>query len=331
MEDGNSGRSPLETVAGDAGPDITAAFELLSSEVRLSILLALWEAYDPYSGKEAISFSELYDSVAISDSANFTYHLDKLTDHFVEKTDDGYELRNAGFVIVRAILAGGGLDTPTISPTELGISCHRCGADRVEIRYRDEAVYLICSECEGFTTTEEYPRGTIGKFWFDPASVTPRSPQELLVASVVRTENRNRMMEEGICPECSGPVDASLQTCEDHSPDPGAVCPDCNTLDSARVCYICTVCKYRNRRPVELTVVDHPAVISFYAEHDIDPRWDVGDVDRCVRLLEHLWEMDHALVSTDPVRIRVTVPCEDDELRLMLDERWDVIEVKESH
>jgi hypothetical protein len=176
-------------------------------------------------------------------------------------------------------------------------------------------------------TTEEYPLGTIIKFWLDPAGVTRRRPAELLVASLIRTENHNRMMEEGVCPACSGTIDASLHICEDHNPEPGEVCSNCNTRDSARVRYVCTVCKYRNRRPVELTVVDHPSVISFYDDHDIDPRLDVDDVERCIRMLERLWEIEHSLVSTDPIRIHVTVPCESDELHLVLDDRWEVVEV----
>lgn len=330
MDDTHSSELPLDAVAETVGEQATEAFELLGNDTRLAILLALWDAFDPYETKRSVAFSELYDRVDIRDSANFTYHLDKLTDHFVEKTNEGYKLRNAGLAIVRAIVAGAGLDEQIVSPTELGISCHHCGDGRVDIRYQDEAVYLTCSECEGFLTTKEYPHGTIVKFWLDPAGVKRRGPQELLVASLIRTENHNRMMEQGVCPACSGTIDASLQICEDHHPEPGEVCPNCNTRDSVRVGYICSVCKYRNRRPVELTVVDHPAVISFYDDHDIDPRWDVNDVERCIRMLERLWEIEHSLVSTDPIRIHVTVPCESDELRLELDDRWEVIEVGKS-
>lgn len=330
MADTNTAPSPLEAAAGAAGSQATTAFKLLSDETRLAILLALWEEYDPYGTDRGMTFSGLYDRVAVRDSANFTYHLDKLTDHFVEKTDDGYKLRNAGLVFVRAIIAGAGINDTVVSPIELGILCNRCGNGRVEISYQNEAVLLNCSECEGFVTDEEYQRGTIAKFWFDPAGVEPRRSPELLVASVIRTENRNRMMEEGVCPECSGPIDASLRLCEEHTLAPGEVCPNCETRDSARVRYVCTVCKYRNRRPVELTVVDHPAVISFLNEHHVDPRWDVDDPDRCIRMMERLWEMEHTLVSTDPVRIHVTIPCEGDRLHLILNEEWDVIDVQEA-
>lgn len=330
MGNSNSNESPLEAAAGAAVPHSVEAFKLLSDETRLAILLALWEAYNPYQTKEAVAFSKLYDQVAVRDSANFTYHLDRLTDHFVQKTDEGYYLRNAGFRIVRAIIAGRGLENTTVSPADLGIVCHRCGDGQMEISYNNEAVYLTCSKCEGFTDAEDYPHGTIAKFELDSAGLNGRQPSELLAASAIRGWNNHRMMSQGVCPACSGTIDASLQLCEEHTPGPGEVCPNCGTCDSARVRYVCTVCKHRNRRPVELTVIDHPAVTSFYYDHGIDIRWEIDDVGEVLRILEHLWNVEHTLVSTDPVRIRVMVPCEGDELYLMLDEKWDVIDVSEN-
>ena len=331
MTDSDAGRTPLTAAAGAAGPRVVNALKLLSDETRLAILLAIWESYDPYGPDEAISFSELYDRVAVSDSANFTYHLNKLTDHFVEKTNDGYHLRNAGRVLVRTVIAGTGLEETTTSVTEIGVSCTRCGEARMEISYRNGAVYLTCPACEGFVTTEEHPRGTIAVFDFDPAGVAGRSPPELLAASAIRSRNNLRMMMEGVCPACSGPIDASLRLCEHHDPGTGEVCPSCGTLDSVRARYVCTVCKRKSSRPVELTVVEHPAVIAFYDDHGIDIRRDIDDIEGFIRGSELLWAMEHTIVSTDPVRIRVTIPCEGEELRLTLDETRDVIDVSESH
>jgi len=331
MTDSDADRTPLTAAAGAAGPQVVNVLKLLSDETRLAILLALWESYDPYGPEEAIPFSELYDRVAVSDSANFTYHLNKLTDHFVEKTDDGYHLRNAGRVLVRTVIAGTGLEETTTSVTEIGMSCTRCGEARMEISYRDGAVYLTCPTCEGFVTTEKHPRGIIAVFEFDPAGVAGRSPPELLAASAIRSRNNLRMMMEGVCPACSGSIDASLRLCEHHDPGTGEVCPSCGTLDSVRARYVCTVCKRKSSRPVEFTVVEHPAVVAFYDDHGIDIRRDVDDIEGFIRGAELLWAMEHTIVSTDPVRIRVTVPCEGEELRLTLDETRDVIDISGSH
>lgn len=327
---GHSARSPLDAAAGAAGPHAVDAFKLLSDETRLAILLALWEFYNPYQTKEAVSFSELYDHVSVRDSANFTYHLEKLTGQFVEKTEEGYFLRNAGFRIIQAIIAGRGLDNGTSSPANLGIVCHRCGDGHLEISYYNEAVYLTCSDCEGFMEANGYPGGTIAKFELDSAGLDSRHPSELLAASAIRAWNNHRMMSQGVCPACSGSIDASLRLCDEHTPEPGGVCPNCGTRDSARVRYVCTVCKHRNRRPVELTVIDHPAVISFYYDHGVDLRWETDDVEQVIRVLKRLWNVEHTLVSMDPVRIRITLPCEGDELHVMVDEDWDVIDVREN-
>lgn len=129
---------------------MTDAFELLSNETRLAILLALWEAYDPRAVDNAVPFSELYDRIEIRDSGNFTYHLNKLTDHFIKKTDEGYQLRNAGFKIVRGVIAGAGLnlEEQRLQSTKIPRSCESCDGP-VELSYEDGRLYQICTACEG--------------------------------------------------------------------------------------------------------------------------------------------------------------------------------------
>ena len=327
MAGSDTEKTPLEAVTGAAGPQVVNALKLLGDETRLAILLALWEAYDPYGPTETLSFSELYDRVAIRDTANFTYHLDKLTDHFVEKTNEGYLLRNSGLILVRTIIAGAGLEDAATQANELDLYCTRCGDAQMEIRYRNGAIYILCPECEGYTVTDKLPHGTIAVFEFYPAGLTDRSPLELLAAGAIRSRNNFRMMMEGVCPDCSGPIDASLRLCEEHDVGTTEVCPNCGTRDSARVRHICEVCKRKSSRPVELTVVEHPAVIRFYDEHDIDLRRDIDDIEGFVRGAERIWAMDHTIVSMDPVRIRVTVPSESEELHLLLDENCNVIEI----
>ena len=90
--------SPLDSAAGAAEPHVTEAFKLLSDEIRLAILLALWEVYAPRAENNAISFSQLLGRVGVRDSGNFSYHLDKLVGHYVEETDDaiGVAVSEAG-------------------------------------------------------------------------------------------------------------------------------------------------------------------------------------------------------------------------------------------
>lgn len=77
-----------------------AVFTLVSDENRIDILRALWGSDEP------LAFSDLQDATDIRDSGQFNYHLDKLTGHFVRKTDDEYVLRQAGNRVVEAVLSG---------------------------------------------------------------------------------------------------------------------------------------------------------------------------------------------------------------------------------
>ena len=90
--------SGIREESGDAADvDPAEAFGVVANETRLDILEALWRAED-----RPVAFSELHDSVEMRDSAQFNYHLQQLTDQFVAKTDDGYDLRHAGAQVVRA-------------------------------------------------------------------------------------------------------------------------------------------------------------------------------------------------------------------------------------
>lgn len=95
MADTPSTKAPLEAVADTVGERTTEGFEMLGSNTRLAILLALWQAQDPSpppseQSDPDVSFSALRERVGIRDSGQFNYHLDKLVGTFVEQTDAGY-------------------------------------------------------------------------------------------------------------------------------------------------------------------------------------------------------------------------------------------------
>lgn len=325
----NSTRSPLKAAAGAAGPHVTDAFKLLSDETRLAILLALWEAYDPRAEDNSVSFSELYDRVSVRDSGNFTYHLDNLVGHFVEETADGYQLRNSGLTIVRAIIAGAGFEERQLPPTEIPRSCHWCNAP-VELSYEDERLYQICTECEGNIgpeSTEQAPVGTLVVYDnFNPAGLTHRTPGEVFVAGTIEYHRAVTLLIRGVCPECSGAVEEFLHICEAHEALPGELCSTCDTWNEVRINYVCSVCKYSGSYPVQAAVYDHPAVVAFYYEHGFKMTYGLDDPDACAQLWDRLGK-DHTLLSEDPIRIRVTVSCDGEELYLILDGDLDVIDV----
>lgn len=330
MTDANPARSPLEAAAGAAGPQGTDAFKLLSDETRLAILLALWEAYDPHAVDNSVSFSTLYDRVG-GDSGTFTYHLDKLVGYYVEQTADGYRLRNSGHKIVRAVIAGSGLEDRRLPPTEIPRTCFHCDS-KLRISYEDERLYHICPECEGHLgpeSTERAPTGTLHVYDnFNPAGLTRRTPGEVFVAGTIEYHQAITLLIRGVCPECSGPVTESLHICETHEAPPGEVCSTCGTWIDARVSYVCSVCKYSGSYPAWVAVYDHPVIVGFDHDHGFDMTFDLDDPEECARVWDQLYR-EQTIVSTDPVRIRITVARDGDELHLTLDEHLDVVDITE--
>jgi transposase-like protein/DNA-binding transcriptional ArsR family regulator len=334
MVDPNGSESPIESVAGAAAPHVTDAFKLLGDESRLAILLALWEVYDPHVENNAVSFSQLFSRVGARDSGNFSYHLDKLLGHYVEETSDGYRLRNRGLKIVRAVIAGSGLATRRLEPTEIPRSCYHCGAP-VELSYEDERLSQICTECEGNLgpgSSERTPEGTLIVYdEFNPAGLSHRTPEEVFVAGTIEYIHGVKLLIRGVCPECSGPIRESLEICDTHDAPTGELCPHCGTSmrggwNEARVSYVCSVCKHSASYPAWAAIFDHPAVVTFYHEHGFDMTYGLEDPEACGRIFDQL-KKEQTLVSTDPVRIRVTVTCGGSELCLTLDGELTVVDI----
>lgn len=321
----NTPESPLEATAGVAGQRASDAFELLANETRLAILLALWDAYEPFEESSGLTFSELRDRVGMRDSGQFNYHLGKLEGVFVTSTESGYKLRPAGEKLTRAVIGGAGLETPSLEPTELGMPCPLCDSP-TEITYRDGRLFQRCTECEGkLGETDELPPGTLFIWRLEPAGLANRTPQEVYTAASIGSLQVAGSLVEGICPECSGPIEKELKICEEHEPVADGVCPNCGRKDEFLTFFQCAVCKFSGIAAPSDLVSYHPEVIAFYYDHGVKFQYglDYKEVTR-------VWELEGAheqtLVSRDPIRIRVTIQYEGDELELMLDKDMNVLD-----
>lgn len=330
MVDTNVSESPLEAAAGAAGPHATDAFGLLGNQTRLAIMLALWEAYDPRAEANAVAFSELRDRVGIRQGSQFNYHLDKLVGTFVRKTDDGYELRRSGRMLVQSIIAGIGFEEPAFEPTEIDAACKFCGAP-TEISYENVYVYQSCTDCQGVTGIGgEHPDGSLVAWTFEPTGLADRSAEEVSAASTVKTFSRIALRFQGICPACSGPVEWSLEICEDHDPAADEACLDCGRRKAILAREICSVCKSSGAGPPGIKVLLHPAVVSFFYQRGMEVGFTGStDFEDVVRTLELAESFDEEVVSADPARIRVTIAHDGDELHLLLDEEMSVVDVTE--
>lgn len=314
--------SPLEAAAGAAGERATAAFSTLGNETRLSILLALWEAYEPFAEDNALAFSELRDRVGMRDSGQFNYHLDKLTGQFIHSTDDGYELRRAGHQLVGTVIAGAGIEEPSLGPTETSGACNRCGA-ATAITYQNGRLYLVCTECDGnWQGSNTRPEGALVGGDFDPAGTTDRPPEALWAAMLIRMRHAAQSGIEGVCEVCSGAMDSSVDACSEHASD--GLCDDCGREWALVARSRCRVCKNSHTGPPYWYVAWHPEVVAFYNDRGVslqyepDERLDIGGL---------VGEYDQELVADAPPRVQVTYQYEGDRLEVLVDEEMRVLEV----
>ncbi len=323
----NPAASPLEAAVGGDMERATDAFAVLSNETRLAILLALWDAHDSVNPEDGISFSDLRERVGTTDSGQFNYHLEQLVGQFVRKVDDGYLLRRAGQKLVRTVIAGAGIEEPTLERTPIDVPCPYCGG-QTAVLYDDEWLYHVCTECEGgFAGTNEQPDGYLSGAALDPAGFGDRSPEELWAAALSRGYQDMKTMLEGVCNECSGPVNLRLKVCEDHDED--GVCETCGRTPAALVILGCTVCKNYHASSPRSLVLHHPAVVAFYYERGVEVGYSHGEFEQIRRRDRLATRNEQRVVSADPPRVEVTVRHEGDELRVTMDEDAEVVAVEE--
>jgi hypothetical protein len=282
------------------------AFTLLANPTRIKILRALGDASKP-GVPETLSFSELRRRADISGSGRFNYHLQQLLGHFVEETDDGYRLRYAGKRVYQSIKTGTFTERVNVDPFELDARCHICGARQVA-SYRDSMFHVRCPDCDA----------QFYKYFVPPSALEGRSKAELLRAANDRIQREIGAMANGICPWCCARLDSRVLPTDEEMPLRD------NPAIRHRVLHSCETCDGSVYTRLGGLVVSHPAVVSFFYDHAID----VSE-----RLL---WTLPFAstderttVVSEDPWRAAVTVECEDDALRLLLDEDPSVVDVEE--
>jgi DNA-binding transcriptional ArsR family regulator len=279
------------------------AFAVVGNETRLRILEALWEADRP------VSFSDLRRAVGMRDSAQFNYHLSKLTDQFVRKVEadesggsGGYEFRQAGRAVIRSVLAGTLNQNPELGPFEVEGECVECGQS-LQATYKDECFSIECRACGR-------PHG---HYEFPPGGLEDRTREEVLDAFNQRARHLSCLSKDGVCPECNG----RMETTVERAPD-----DDRLGLD-ARVEYECQRCHLHTVSSAGLALLDDAEVVSFYRDHGIDlndvPFWTL---DWCVS------DRHTTIESEDPWRLRIDVELDGETLTAALDGSLSVVETR---
>lgn len=293
-------------------------FKALSNAARTDILTALHQA--ERSGNHVLKFSELHVATDVDTSAGFAYHLRQLAGQFVEKSDDGYRLTYAGRQMAQNVAAGTFTDIVSGSVV-LEEPCPLCDAAALMLGTMNNHACVKCRACEEVLMRLPLP----------PAAPRSREADEL--PRVFDRHNRHRLslFSDGICPDCGGAIETTIEqpgkaveplpdgnrgseavplTTRDSASEASAT--NTRGLEPVRMEFNCQGCGQRVRSPLTLTVLDHPSVVSFYDDHDVDlterPLWNIG------------LEWREGILSTEPWCARVSSQLDDEILDLYLDE-----------
>jgi DNA-directed RNA polymerase subunit M/transcription elongation factor TFIIS len=268
------------------------AFAVVGNETRLAILEALWGA-----DERPVAFSELRSRVGTPDSAQFNYHLQKLSGQFVQKTGDGYDFRSAGRAVIQAVLSGSLNQDPELEPFPVEGECIDCGAGLLA-RYEEESLKVTCRDCGR-------PHGD----WeFPPGGLEDRTRAEVMDAFNQRVRHLLCLTADGVCPACNGRTESVVR--RDGSLE---------VLD-VTVEHECRRCGYEVATSVGISLLDDAEMVAFYRDHGVDlnarPFWTL---EWCISD-RHLEVLDD-----DPWRFRVGVELDDERLEVVLDEDLSVV------
>ena len=269
------------------------AFSVIGNETRLSILEALWEAPE-----RPVTFSELRSRIGMADSAQFNYHLQRLTGQFLQKTDDGYDFRSPGRAVIQAVLAGSLNRDPELEPFAVEGACIDCGAG-LEAFYEDERLRVVCSDC-----------GRGHADWpFPPGGLENRTPEEVANAFNQRVRHLLCLSADGVCPDCNGRMETTVDYADSEAD---------STVD---VTHWCRRCENETTTTIGISLLDDAEVVSFYRDHGVDlngvPFWTLP---WCIA------DDDTTVLDDDPWRFRVDVELDDERLEVVLDEELTVVD-----
>lgn len=306
------------------GLSMDGAFAILGNETRLNIIRVLWEAsalrkYDEIDDSDlTISFSELRHAVGIRDNGQFNYHLSKLVPHFVRHTDEGYRLSSPGKKIARTIIATSS-EQPDVS-NELQTACPLCGAS-ITVAYEDQWLRFTCTDCNGIFG-DAAPDGTIYYAAFPAAGLTDWTLDKALTVGLYRCMIDLVYMMRGICRECASPIMSSISICKNHDVDGRQSCDVCGTAFMAWAELRCGTCQFAKRLPVELCVMGLTPVIGILYKGGFDvlsPSFQ--------ELTEVIQTQFQTSVTRDPLRVRITIKDETDELTITFDDEMTLVDI----
>lgn len=327
MDDVNSPESLFNAVGNTIDEQTLEAFELLSNETRLAILLALWKAMDPGPPpfEPTLSFAELRRMVGMRHGQQFNYHLERLVGWYVRQTDAGYTLTISAERILSTVMAGIFSDSPSFRDERIDAACMLCGASTM-VDYSDGILIQRCPNCEGVNQEPGEPSGAIAKEYRPPVGLNNRTPEEFVQKGKTWHRHRRHAFIEGTCPDCSGTITTTMLICGAHDSQDLTICEHCDRVHKIVARFVCDICKSSMETGVWNTILTEIPVIAFFHEHGLD-----------VKTLEDelaygtLFDAIEAVTvhSEEPLEIKVTVELGGDRLVVIIDEETSVLDVTE--
>lgn len=279
------------------------AFAAVGNQTRVEVLQVL-------ATRGSLTFSELFERVDYDTESNFSYHLDRLREHFVRKKDEEYEITQAGLRVVEAIRSGIVTEAPVLERTPIDQRCHFCGG-QVEVQYYDERLERYCSECEGMWGANE---GFLGSLTLPPVGLENRTIEEATRMAWVRRNLELYSIAARLCPLCSGRLTLGLDVCADHH---AAVdlCERCDHRYSATIMIQCDSCGFDSRGSVSLVILPERAFIQFLLDNDLHPvlPTSIAAYHRIVS------DVEMKVESSDPPAVRLTFSVDGDRLSFRVD------------
>jgi len=261
----------MEEIAA-ARPRDALAFSLLDNHVRLAILDSLYErTVEPGPLASDAAYSAVKSDVGVEDSGRFSYHLDKLTDWFVTKTDDGYRLAEPGRKVVRLRRTRTLAADPAVEAEPVDAACYRCEGD-VEASY--DAGYLLvrCRECEGLVDHPLVPEGTLSALAYPPSGVSEVGIPTAFERSHRRLAHYFRAMGDGFCPNCGRDVTVTFPP--DDETRPGTAVGFSHVRYDGLVRLSCGFCGQRRLAHPLSATDDQEPMAAFFGDRGLEPGWD---------------------------------------------------------
>lgn len=298
------------------------AFGVLGNQIRMEILQTLGNEAEP------LSFSALREAVGVRDSGQFNYHLEKLTEHFIAKTESGYALRQSGHRVIQAVLSGAITEDPILERTPTELPCFYCG-NPIDVSYADGEVRMHCSECRqtdaGESDTDDSvppeQRDRLGFVRLPPAGIVDRSAEEVLQSAYTWYYNQVLTMADGVCPRCSAAMDHPVTACDDHDAAEG-YCDQCGNRSAARITYRCPNCSFERELGISNHFLDNPDLQRFALDHGVEvvsPSFE--------RVYASVGANETEVISIEPFEARIKFEVNDDSLTLTVDDELSVADV----